>query len=124
MRNEIDAVDDFEYLPDYLRSYEPESELGAKLSEAADMIEHHVRRGDEWFELYFRVLADEQRMYRVAVELADVLWRYAVRLDIGHEAGVVDALANFAVVDTERAESRRKWDRTAGGSGSHPSNWE
>jgi hypothetical protein len=122
-RSVVVGEDSF-YLPDFLRLYDPGSELGERLCEAADLIESHSLRADKWFEAYFKVLAEEHEVFNVAVELADVLYRYAVRLDIGHEPGVVDALAHFARMEVERTRSRRKWDRTAGGFGAHPSNWE
>lgn len=85
-----------------------------------DEVERLRRRGDEWFAEWVRATGAEFRAVVVAEELASVLERYASRDDIGHEAGVVDALSNFVSLMIARDAAIANEGRTCGGVFNHP----
>lgn len=76
------------YLPDELRSYKHvDDETTSMIMRcAADMIEHHIYRGDSWFATYLKWVEAESLAARRAEELATALSSYLVRSDIGEPA--------------------------------------
>lgn len=83
-------------------------------------VERLRERGDVWFSEWVRMAGAEFRAFVVAQELAAVLERYAVRDDIGHEPGVVDALSNFVSLMIAREGASNSVGRTPGGVVNHP----
>lgn len=73
------------YLPDELRSYKhaDDATTSMMMRLAADMIEHHIYRGDSWFATYLKQVEAESLAARQADELAGALSSYLVRSDIG-----------------------------------------
>lgn len=86
------------YLPDELRSYKhTDGEATSMILQlAADLIEHHIKRGDDWFAIYLKQVEAEAVAARRAEDLAAALRSYLVRSDLAPPmTWVLDTYARY-----------------------------
>lgn len=119
------GMDDFGYVPDFLRSYNPEGvapeDVRMLLRMAADVVEFQSGRAEGWFAEFLRCVERESLAVRVAALLAEVLERYAVEHGVDAASDVVNALSEHVRLLISLDDHRRSVGLTPGGGFDHPS---
>lgn len=119
------GMDDFGYVPDFLRSYNPEGvapeDVRMLLRMAADVVEFQSGRAEGWFAEFLRCVERESLAVHVAALLAEVLERYAVEHGVDAASDVVNALSEHVRLLISLDDHRRSLGLTPGGGFDHPS---
>ena len=121
----VAGMGEFGYVPDFLRSYDPEGvasgDVRMLLRMVADVVEFQSGRAEGWFAEFLRCVERESLAVRVAALLAEVLERYAVEHGVEGESEVVNALSEHVRLLISLDEHRRSLGSTPGGGFDHPS---